>query len=428
MPDAETAALKSSERREQFRAYMRAFNPTAPARDIIEAGFVFEDLHAGLFQHLAARADLEPGSQQLLIGGIGSGKTTELLLADNWLRVHGDVLTLYIDITAETDLSVLNSGALIAGFGIHLARLLPAKMEGLPKAQAEQLRQARQKIVDYSFGRTERVWVSFEDDETWEQDDEPEPPEGYYTTVKRPGKLQPPLPALRRDLHEIRNPLEVLLSVPPLNNKPVVVLFDGLDRLIDPDKFWAVAHQDLRLLRALHVSVISTGPISLLYGTGRSVTDQFDRVHHLSPVFASEPPQLDFLKAVLTKRGGQLLLSENDAASICLFSGGVLRDLISLARDAGEEAYLSGSSRIEANHVNRSIEQLGISYLRGLGREQIKTLHSFAAGESFDLKSPSNMELLVSRRVLEQSSTSFVVHPALYRVLPPLEMDSPKNA
>jgi hypothetical protein len=92
---------------------------------------------------------------------------------------------------------------------------------------------------------------------------------------------------------------------------------------------------------------------------------------------------------------------------------------------------LSGGQKIEEKDVNTSIDQLGISYLRGLGREQIQTLHSLISGSSFDLKVPSNAELLVSRRVLEHSLTSFVVHPALHRVLPPLvplEVGSKPNA
>ena len=72
---------QSALRREKFREYMRKLNPTEPARLTIESGLVVEDLHGALFKTLAARADLEPGSQQLLAGGTGSGKTTELLMA-----------------------------------------------------------------------------------------------------------------------------------------------------------------------------------------------------------------------------------------------------------------------------------------------------------------------------------------------------------
>jgi hypothetical protein len=74
MPTSITAPEGQLSRRDKFRAYMQAFNPTAPAYDVIQAGLVVEDLHQSLYRNLAGRADLEPGSQQLLVGGVGSGE------------------------------------------------------------------------------------------------------------------------------------------------------------------------------------------------------------------------------------------------------------------------------------------------------------------------------------------------------------------
>ena len=65
-----------------------------------------------------------------------------------------------------------------------------------------------------------------------------------------------------------------------------------------------------------------------------------------------------------------------------------------------------------------SAQQLGTAYLRGLGPEQIKALWTLVEKRSLDLKLPSNLELLVTRRVIEYSSTDFRVHPALLRILP----------
>src|ERR1035437_6656217 len=121
-------SMQASQRRERFREYMRKLNPPSPARLAIDSGLVVKDLHGALFKTLAARADLEPGSQQLLVGGTGSGKTTELLMAEKWLEKQGQTLSLYIDISSETDLSGLNSGALLAGFGIHLAEAVFSKI------------------------------------------------------------------------------------------------------------------------------------------------------------------------------------------------------------------------------------------------------------------------------------------------------------
>ena len=74
MPSTISRSHESVQRREKFRDYMRKLNPTAPARTAIDTGLVIEDIHASLFRTLAARADLDPGSQQLLAGGTGSEK------------------------------------------------------------------------------------------------------------------------------------------------------------------------------------------------------------------------------------------------------------------------------------------------------------------------------------------------------------------
>ncbi len=108
-----------------------------------------------------------------------------------------------------------------------------------------------------------------------------------------------------------------------------------------------------------------------------------------------------------------------DAADIvCYASGGVLRDLITLARDSGEDAYIKGSERILPEHSGSAVEQLGESYLRGLGPEQFDILRRLRKDPSFDVTSNLNIELLVTRRVLEYSATDFRVHPALWPLIP----------
>src|SRR5271169_151287 len=143
------------QRRDRFRAYMQAFNPTAPTRDVIEAGLVLEDLHQSLYRNLAARADLEPGSQQLLVGGVGSGKTTELLLAAQWLRRQGRALPLFLDISAETDLSSLNSGSLLASFAMRLGWSVLKESELRPTVteDEEKLKETYKRVTSYAYGK-----------------------------------------------------------------------------------------------------------------------------------------------------------------------------------------------------------------------------------------------------------------------------------
>jgi hypothetical protein len=374
----------------------------------IEAGLVVEDLHGSLFRTLSARADLDPGSQQLLVGGIGSGKTTELLLAEKWLEEQGQTLSVYIDISAETDLSGLNSGALLAGFGLHLAREFSGRgfEESLDDRQQEALETARSEIKEFAFGTTKSVWVQDYDFEV------PNFQLGHWVTQSVPGKLKPPFPALQRDIQAIRAPLDVFIKAVQGRSLDIVVIFDGLDRLISPDKFWAVVHQDFRALRRMRVAVLAAAPLSVLYGEGRPISEHFDRIHHMATL-SSEPDNNRYLKSVLSHRGGTNLLGPDEAELICCASGGVLRDLISLARDAGEAAYIDGSDRILPEHAEVVIKQLGESYRRGLGPERVNILRKLNKERFFDVTSSPNIELLVTGRVLEYSAGDFRVHPAL---------------
>lgn len=421
MPAAISKSMQASQRRERFREYMRKLNPTAPARLTIDSGLVIEDLHGSLFKTLAARADLEPGSQQLLVGGTGSGKTTELLMAEKWLERAGQTLSLYIDISSETDLSGLNSGALLAGFGLHLARAFEAKNfeKSLGAADKRELKNARHEIEGFAFGTTKSFWV--------EDRYGPEPPDdyddrsncepGHYVMERVPGKLQPPIPALQRDIQDIQDPLKAFVTAVQARSLDIVVIFDGLDRIPSPDRFWAVVDQDFRALRQVRVGVMAAAPQSVLYGQGRAVSAHFDRVHQIRAL-SSEPEDAGHLKSVITQRGGTELLGEDEVEIICDSSGGVLRDLITLARDAGEAAYIEGAEEIQLLHVIAAIKQLGESYLRGLGPEQIGILRRLKREHSFDVAASLNIELLVTGRVLEYSATDFRVHPALEPLLP----------
>jgi hypothetical protein len=242
----------------------------------------------------------------------------------------------------------------------------------------------------------------------YEPDDEP----GYFQTVKIPGKLKPPFPAIRRDVKELAKSISRLDVFLKDQGRELVAIFDGLDRLIKVDQFWSVAEQDLRSIRLLGISVLAAAPLSIMYGQGRQVKDYFDEAHYLPPAIA-DPKVSSFLFDVLRVRGAEELMEHGLMEVLCLASGGVLRDLISLARNAGENAYLDDADQVNAFHVEKSIEQLGNSYLLGLGTRQKGILEKVLEGGGFSPSDPESMELLITRRVLEQSGSRYEVHPAL---------------
>jgi len=392
---------------------MRKLNPTAPARMAIDSSLVIEDIHASLFRTLAARADLDPGSQQLLVGGTGSGKTTELLMAEKWLREQSQTLPVYIDVSGETDLSSLNSGALLATFGIHLSRAFSLRSgDSFVEDGEKSLKIARSRLHEFAFGKTEQRWVPDYIVEEPDDDEEFAPEPGRVVFHQVPGKLKPRLPVLQRDVQDIAGTLQMFINAFKSRSQDVVAIFDGLDRLIFPDKFWAVVDQDFRALRHMGVAVLAAAPLSILYGEGRSVSEHFDRIHQIHALH-SDPRSNGSLRSVLARRAGTDLLRDEEAEFICFFSGGVLRDLITLARDAGETAYIEGTPWIYAEHAKSAVAQLGESYRRGLSPGQLGILRRLDKERVFDPASSDGVEVLVTGRVIEYSATDFRVHPAL---------------
>ncbi len=188
-------------------------------------------------------------------------------------------------------------------------------------------------------------------------------------------------------------------------------MFDGLDRLPSPDKFWAVVDQDLRAMRLLGVGVIATAPQSLLHGEGRAIAAHFDRTHQIRAL--SPDPESNDLKTVLVHRGGMELMDEESADMLCGASGGVLRDLITLARDAGEEAWRGARYRPESAAPRESCHPANGRKLFAWARPRAN--RKFCEGRwrltlRRGVKPASNYQL---RRVLEYSATEFRVHPTL---------------
>ncbi len=413
-------SVTSTDRRQRFRTFMRRFNPTASARLAITEGIIYESPARSLFKKLSTTADLALGSQQLVVGGIGSGKTTELLLAEQVLARNEQMLPVYIDVSAETDLSDMSSGTLLASLGLHVWRSIKSKFE-IP----DSLSKVHEELRNIAYGYEKHVWIPYEepDEDPDYEPHEPDQEPGYFDIVAIKGKLKPPFPALKRDVVNLAKLVEQLTAFLKQQGIEIVVIFDGLDRLVKADQFWTVAEQDLRAMKRLEISVLAAGPLSIMYGEGRQIKDYFDDVHYLPPVVA-DPKLSTFLFEVLRLRRADELMQPDQMQRLCLASGGVLRDLISLGRNAAENAYLDDSDSITASNMDRAIEQLGNSYLLGVGTRQNSILQKMMQGEGFSPSGSDSMELLITRRVLEQPGSRYEVHPALASVLSKTSKDS----
>src|SRR5712692_8371169 len=134
--------LKSSavvfDRRQIYRPFLERLNAIASLRELVKRDLIVPRNHdprdrgqPPIHVALADSAELSPGTQMALVGGIGSGKTTELLLTQNVLSRHADAVNIFVDLADFTDLNELNTGAILATAGIHLYH------RGLEKASKE---------------------------------------------------------------------------------------------------------------------------------------------------------------------------------------------------------------------------------------------------------------------------------------------------
>ena len=196
----------------------------------------------------------------------------------------------------------------------------------------------------------------------------------------------------------------------------VVLLFDSLDRLSDPVVFAKVVEQDVRAIRATGIGLVLVGPLASMYGPSRSVTDHFQHFYPQLAVDCRDDAEgLSFLVGLLRKRAALDMLPDESAVRLARWSGGVLRDLVSLARAAGEEAYMRGADRVEAEHVDAAADTFGRQLIFGLGSADLDVLSRVASKGAFVQTSDRDVALLVTRRVLEYRAGSprFAIHPTL---------------
>jgi hypothetical protein len=352
-----------------------------------------------------------------VVGGVGSGKTTQLLVARDKLKEIADAKSSFIDVGQLHDLGRLQSGVLLVLAGLALIKTLPLEI-------SDGAKEAKEFFKRIAHGWTEWVDPVDVDDyeiSDWEVDDS-DPSPDWTVPVRRTGILVPPYPPLHHEIQEKAAQLRKLVeAVTPLVPH-IVLLFDSLDRVTTLLPFAEVVEQDIRAIKSLGVGVVVVGPLRTMFASDRPIVDHFDYFYHQPSVDVQQDEAgQEFLFRVLRRRAGREILGDKAAHRIVRWSGGVLRDLISLSRSAGEEAYTQGADKILTVHVDAAADAFGRTLMLGLTSDEIKVLQKVRAKGSFVPTSDSDIALLVTRRVLEYGPTRYAVHPTIAPLLELLE-------
>lgn len=387
---------------------MARLNPASSPAQAVNDGLYVPRPGRSTADEISARIEIDPTSSHLVVGGIGSGKTTQLLVSRDRLAALSDTHAEYIDVATLHDLTHLETGILTVLAGLALSRLV-----GRTEDKAAQA--AQRQFTHWAHGNVEWVEVGPYDDGP-DHDPSDDGPPVDYEKIEQRALLVPPEKPVDGAVMDKAARLSHLRSALGARFQHVVLLFDSLDRLSDPVVFAKVVEQDVRAIRATGIGLVLVGPLASMYGPSRSVTDHFQHFYPQLAVDCRDDAEgLSFLVGLLRKRAALDMLPDESAVRLARWSGGVLRDLVSLARAAGEEAYMRGADRVEAEHVDAAADTFGRQLIFGLGSADLDVLSRVASKGAFVQTSDRDVALLVTRRVLEYRAGSprFAIHPTL---------------
>lgn len=360
---------------------------------------------------LASRLKLAPSSSHLVIGAVGTGKTTQLYRAAEVLRSAGDTYAIYVDVSLQHDLDRDLAGVLVVLAGLELAKLVK-------KHPDNEVQAARESFRRWAYGHREFIPDDpGGDDYEHYYDDEPEEPGIWH---RRPGVIARPLPPLPLGSKERIEALKTLKKALPDSIRHFVILFDSLDRLDDAEAFRRAAIEDVRALKQAGIGLAVVSPMRMLYGPNRPVLDIFDQVHTVPAFDVTQGPEgRDFLLRVLAKRTDESVVGPEVREKLVDASGGLLRDLLQLTRSAVEEAFVAEVDAVAPEHVARAVDEFGRTMMLGLRKEEIETLENLRRRGAFVPTDDDIIALLVSRRVIEYQGTTkrYAVHPAIEPLL-----------
>lgn len=397
MSSAAGEGEQTIDRLERFRALRARLDPAGdPARALAEGAYVEQGRSVGA--RIAAELMVSPSSTHLLIGGVGSGKTTELLAAQARLNQVPDTVALYVDVSKGHDISKMVPGAIAIQVGLALGERVLASAPDKAEVVKREVASLRRMAHDH-----------------WRYPDESDFEDGEHL-IHVPGILVSPDKLEERVRNTLQPTGEILAALGTLW-RHVVVLLDGLDRMTDMAALEQVVIHDVKALKALGLGLVLVGPLRALYGIDRTVEQRFDNFHYQPWIdLTSSPEGKAFLVSILEKRVPEDVVDREGLERMVQFSGGVLRDLLAIAQSACVEAYIDGSDVIGPAQAEAAIDSFGRKHMQGLRPADIAVLQRVREKGSFEHTSEDDLALLMTRRVLEyrvDGRPRYRVHPTI---------------
>jgi hypothetical protein len=377
---------------------MAAFEGAANPSEAIESGYYVHAPGKLLVDTISGRIALRPSSSHLLLGGIGSGKTTQLLVACQQINEIEDTHAIYVDVSLYTDISQITSGVLTAIAGVELAKLIE-------DSEDENIIQSIDSIHTLANGYTYYYdgYDDYDSDLISIKGIIPKKSEGY---------------GIRLDLLELVSKLTKAASEKYGN---IVFLFDGLDRLDDTKVFIKLVYSDAKAISSVGIGLVLVGSLTAIYGNYRDTVDKSLDYFCYQPFFDVENDleAYNFFEKIIQTRSSEDFIEESAIKILILSSGGVLRDFITLTQASIEETYLSGEDQVGQKQVLKAVDSFSRSQLLGVSDKELIILDQVIKTKTFIPRTDEDLRLLVRRLILEyrEPKISYAVHPAIKQIL-----------
>ncbi|MFM7372734.1 MAG: hypothetical protein ACKO2Z_34125, partial [Sphaerospermopsis kisseleviana] len=183
----------------------------------------------------------------------------------------------------------------------------------------------------------------------------------------------------------------------------LVILFDGLDRINDAQKFMQLVFSDAKAISSAGIGLVLVGPLTAIYGNYRDTVDKILDYFYYQPFFDIENDQdaYNFFEQILKNRSSKDFIEESAMKALIQFSGGVLRDFITLTQASLEETYISGDEKVQEKQVLKAVDSIGRNQLLGLSDNELKIIKQMLKTKKFIPITDEDLRLLVRRVILE---------------------------
>lgn len=374
-----------SDRSERFRESMDRLDVRTSASEVIAGGYYVAPAAPSVADELVLRIEREPTSSHAVIGGPGSGKTTQLLLACERINQNPGIRAFYIDARKWFDLhfGIVNNDTywLIAYELVRFGELFQEEAGQLDERVLAECRVNLDAVVDMTmYGGGER----------------------WHTDLWR----------------ELGNSMHSLCKELSLATRLIVVL-DSLDQPRVLQELSSGGRLAVTALQRHGIGVVFTAPIHAPEFGSRMLLDPANRYYLPSVNISHDQQGLAYFVRVLRARIPEDICADELCTRLAELSGGVLRDLIALARLAVEAAHDEGADTVRASHVEAAAQRFGETHVRGLQPDDYAVLQKICTAGEFVAVTEREIALLHTGRVIgyRGAGARYRVHPTILPLL-----------